>query len=528
MTITKLRIGGFGKLQNVDIDLCNGINLIEGGNESGKSTVHSFVRAMLFGLEPKKRLEYSRYIPRDIPGNYQGSMDFEHNGHNYRIYRNFLKGSQSCVFTDLDTGEELPANTDITMIMPEMTENAYRNTIAPSQTEMKPDREFDNDVGNLIANLTMAKTSEVDVAGALNRIKNQNKKLEDTLFKDDTLEQLRSKKTGLEKLYGQIDECNGKIREQTEKYKRASDEEKSVLAEVEAIRGEAGKIETELPGKTAGTARFIAGVSFAVLAAGIIAMLIFSGSSGAGVLAAALLTVAGSVGLAVSVIKKKEQDRTAGRLSECNRREAEKRRLLAEKTEARYLAENELTALKTRLEMLGEPETEPEELEQQIEEAREARDQAKFELNAGILAFNTMSGLSDKIYRSFGEKLNEGLADTAARLTGGVHSDVIIKDRLMPASMEKLDYITAEGLSTGTSEQLYLALRLTLAELFFKDEKVMLMFDEPFAYYDDRRVKEALKLFMGQNSQIVLFSCTGREKRLLDELGATYRYFYFG
>ena len=56
----------------------------------------------------------------------------------------------------------------------------------------------------------------------------------------------------------------------------------------------------------------------------------------------------------------------------------------------------------------------------------------------------------------------------------------------------------------------------------------MLMFDEPFAYYDDRRVKEALKLFMGQNSQIVLFSCTGREKRLLDELGATYRYFYFG
>ena len=51
MKILDLKIRNFGKLSDRHIELADGINLIYGENESGKSTVHTFIRAMFFGLE---------------------------------------------------------------------------------------------------------------------------------------------------------------------------------------------------------------------------------------------------------------------------------------------------------------------------------------------------------------------------------------------------------------------------------------------------------------------------------------------
>ena len=54
MKITELILKNFGKFTNKQILLADGINIIYGENESGKTTLHTFLKGMLFGMERKR------------------------------------------------------------------------------------------------------------------------------------------------------------------------------------------------------------------------------------------------------------------------------------------------------------------------------------------------------------------------------------------------------------------------------------------------------------------------------------------
>ena len=51
MLITKLKMNYFGRFREKVIELQPGINLIYGQNEAGKTTLHTFIKGMLFGIE---------------------------------------------------------------------------------------------------------------------------------------------------------------------------------------------------------------------------------------------------------------------------------------------------------------------------------------------------------------------------------------------------------------------------------------------------------------------------------------------
>ena len=50
MKILGLLLRNFGKFQNQKLRFESGINIIYGENESGKSTIHTFIKGMLFGI----------------------------------------------------------------------------------------------------------------------------------------------------------------------------------------------------------------------------------------------------------------------------------------------------------------------------------------------------------------------------------------------------------------------------------------------------------------------------------------------
>lgn len=85
------------------------------------------------------------------------------------------------------------------------------------------------------------------------------------------------------------------------------------------------------------------------------------------------------------------------------------------------------------------------------------------------------------------------------------------------------EYVNCNKLSKGTLDQMYLALRLsTLNEI--SKEKMPIILDETFAYYDDSRLENILKYIhdMYLDRQFILFTCTDREINKLNEMNIAY------
>ena len=58
MKIDKVQINAFGKLQDKYIDFEDGINIVLGENESGKSSTLKFIASMFYGASKNKNNKY--------------------------------------------------------------------------------------------------------------------------------------------------------------------------------------------------------------------------------------------------------------------------------------------------------------------------------------------------------------------------------------------------------------------------------------------------------------------------------------
>jgi DNA repair exonuclease SbcCD ATPase subunit len=111
MRLQRLSVTGFGKLVGQEYSLGAGLNVIYGPNESGKSTLQTFIRAMLYGLKTpdaksrRWRPERALYKPwLDAP--YGGALEFmAADNRLYRVERSFT--SDRIKVYDLVTGADL-------------------------------------------------------------------------------------------------------------------------------------------------------------------------------------------------------------------------------------------------------------------------------------------------------------------------------------------------------------------------------------------------------------------------------------
>ena len=117
-------------------------------------------------------------------------------------------------------------------------------------------------------------------------------------------------------------------------------------------------------------------------------------------------------------------------------------------------------------------------------------------------------------------KFNINLSKNIEKLSNGKYKKIILNDGIS-VELNNGQYISAERLSIGTIEQIYLALRLSVIDEISK-EKLPILLDETFAYYDKERLESALKFLKDIDNQIIIFTCTNREKDVLDSLNVEY------
>lgn len=144
-------------------------------------------------------------------------------------------------------------------------------------------------------------------------------------------------------------------------------------------------------------------------------------------------------------------------------------------------------------------------------------DKIRFEIDAIDLAMDTLTNLSETIKNSFGLYLNKDASELIEGITGGVYDSISIDENFNVFLNTPSRLVPIEQASSGTMDQVYLALRIAAGRLMQNRSKELpFIFDDSFVNYDSIRLRAAL-LWIANNvpEQIIVFSCHMREAQLM-------------
>ena len=128
-----------------------------------------------------------------------------------------------------------------------------------------------------------------------------------------------------------------------------------------------------------------------------------------------------------------------------------------------------------------------------------------------------MTKLSATIRDSFGLYLNKTASELISGITGGIYDSMSVDESLNVFMNTRTRLVPVEQVSSGTMDQIYLALRLAAANLIQPEGDYMpLIFDDSFVLYDEDRLHTALKwLKKAYPGQIIIFTCHQREAQMM-------------
>ena len=195
--------------------------------------------------------------------------------------------------------------------------------------------------------------------------------------------------------------------------------------------------------------------------------------------------------------------------------------------------ENNISSLKLQLHTneidynnIIKNEEEKAKIEEKLQEALEEKNQI-LKLNTSInIAKQAMERAYEKMKNEITPKFTKNLSNIVENISGGKYNKIKFVDgEGLIVEIENGEYINANKLSIGTIDQLYLALRLSAMQEITK-EKMPIILDETFAYYDDLRLKNIL-LYINEEfkgNQVIIFTCSYREKEILDKNNIEYNF----
>ena len=173
--------------------------------------------------------------------------------------------------------------------------------------------------------------------------------------------------------------------------------------------------------------------------------------------------------------------------------------------------------ISNKLEEMVNLQEEHDELEEKLEELEKRNNEINLTKEFLTKAYINMKN-------NITPKFTENLSKNISEISNGKYTKVAVnEDKGLIIENEHGDYVPAELLSIGTIDQLYLSLRLSMIDELSK-EKMPVILDEAFAYYDEERLQNILGFLSNalNEHQVIIFTCTEREKNVLDKLGIEY------
>ena len=640
MEIKQLKINSYGKLKNKELNFKNGINIVEGKNESGKSTIFHFIVNSFYGISKnKKGKEYSDFEKYKPWGEeeFSGKIVYElDNGESFEVFRDFKKKNPK-IFNENKEDISKQFNIDknkgneFFYEQTKVDESLFLSTLVVNQQEVKLEKTEQNMLVQKIANLVGTGEDNVSYQRAIDRINRRQlneigteRSREKPINKlIDEIEKLENEKQELgryEDLKYQMEENKIELNTQIEKLENENNylKELKLLIENEKIENEKIKLQENIKNENSEKInqlkneiekiknnnknilennleknkkiknkinKKIINLFILLLIINILQFIFIKNNIFKYIF---LLTLPAYIIFSIiflknkkNKIKKSEKNKKIEEekinleinnlnnqiiLLEKNNSELEKEinklknnfnlkmNLEKEKIKNKYLnkieknkldenmtlekinfqienIQNEINHEKIELHTLeiDKQNVEPKldnlaKIEERLVNHKEEMSTLKNLEQSMNLAKEVLNLAYEKMRTSVTPKFTQNLSETIAHITNGKYTNVVFhNEEGLIVELENGNYESVSKLSVGTIDQLYLSLRLSMVEEL-SNERMPIILDEAFAYYDELRLENVLRYINErfQNHQVIIFTCTDREKNRMQKMGMDY------
>ena len=626
MKINKLKINGFGKLSQKELNFENNINIIYGKNEAGKSSVLKFISCMFYGASKNKNgkeiSDFDKYKPwtkSEFSGKIGYTLD---NGKKYEVFRDFKKKNPIIYNQDQqDISKEFEIDKlkgiDFFTEQTGVDENTFFSTAISEQEGIRLKPNDQNGIIQKISNLISTgddsisykksldklsklqtekigteRTSQRPLNKVLNSIDNLLARKKELRIVQDNVQkgidekeniekellQEKNKENFLKKLKSDLENNRVRIAEVNVN----KNLEKEYEEKIEFLKGKIDEnAESNVKKKKINLKMYyIFLVLFTLICIG---MFIFNKNMLINVLSIIPIIIV-AILISVKVLKnKKDIKDKIEELAEIRANISKEIKILTETKEnkgkeynekynslmkeieknkdslkleyinilnANYVlnvsdysyeeileeienVENKIHTLEFKLhtirndtESLNLKLEELSQIEEKLEDAEEEKE-TLLKLNSSFeIAKECLENAYEEVKQNISPKFMQNLSNIIQKVSNGKYINIRPNDvNGLTAEIETGEYLPVNRLSTGTIDQMYLSLRLSaLKEI--SEEKMPIILDEAFGYFDNERLRNILKYISQEYSdyQILIFTCSNREKENLDSLNIPYNF----
>ena len=652
MKINKIKINSYGKLKDKEIDLKDGINVIYGKNEAGKSTLLRFIINSFYGISKNKKgkeySDYDRYKPWGSE-EFSGNIEYELNDKTkYEVHRDFKKKNPN-IYNEQKEDISKEFNIDKTngnQFFYEQTkvdEDLFLSTMVVGQKEVELESKQQSMLVQKIANLVGTGEDNVSFKRAIDRINrrqlnevgtsnSREKPINVTARKIEELETQKNELSKYENFKYEIEENKNSLKEEISKLENENNllKEIKLLNEKEKIEKEKIKIQENIKNENNEKINNVKNkieeiknnnknilennfdksknnkkinreknklnkkiilISILIILINVLQFIFIKNNIFNYIF---LLTLPITIGVSIYLenklnkkIKQKELEENKKqelfnnvnseinnleqeiKLLEDNNLETENKlnnlknnfnlkiNLEKEKIKNKYLGKIENDKLNNLINLeninyevenmqnrinnknieLHKLELDQKNIEpkldnlSKIEEELVNNNEKMLTLRKNNESFNiakeVLTNAYEEMKNTVTPKFTEELSKNISNITNRKYTNVRFNDEVgLIVELPNGEYVSASKLSVGTIDQLYLSLRLSMIE-DLSEESMPIILDEAFAYFDEERLENILEYMNDKfkEHQVILLTCTNREKEILEKDGIEFSFY---
>ena len=621
MKINFLKINGFGKIKNKEINLNKKINLIYGENEPGKTTLLKFIPSMLYGISKNKNgkeiSDYDKYKPWD-ESEFSGKIIYTlDNEEKFEIFRDFskknpkiynensediskefsinkTKGNQF-FYEQTNIDEETLFSTAIAeqqgVALPQNSQNIITQKIANMLSTGDDNISYNKVMSNLSKKQIEEIGTERTTGRPINNILKEINNLEEEINKIENCEcDSKSKKeeiNNLEKENNKI-KIEIKINEEIKKIKEEDTIEEEKIKIKNEIKNDCenkiNKLKNEIKNKneinnkkTKNNKNILNILLMVILIILNIIINIIKFTKIVDYTVVAVTVAYLTINLILFILNKNKLNKkekinnlekikiekeieileeniknTEKEINNIKNNMEEKNKIKINEIKNKFNCETQIDnffndnlkdinynidylekQLNLNLIRINTINIEEKNINEKLDNKIECEEKLEYlyeqkkeleELNKIIyLAKETLEEAYDEMKRNITPKFTKELSNNIEVISNGKYKKANFNsDTGLTIEAENGEYIECNKLSIGTIDQLYLSLRLSAIQEI-TEETMPIILDESFAYFDNQRLENIIRyLNSNYNNQIIIFTCTNREKEILDKLNIEY------